>query len=106
MGRGLSPLQLRIMELAERNGGGFVYAYQVLADVYGFPLARRGRYGGIHFNRREIGSRYYSGTVAVSRAFTRLATRGLAERLIGGVRVQRGGTIRAGGLPYRKGGIG
>ena len=91
MGRGLSPLQLRIMELAERNGGGFVYAYQVLVDVYGFPLARMGRIGGVHFNRREIGRRYFSGTVAVSRAFTRLAERGLAERIIGGIVVHQDG---------------
>ena len=91
MGRGLSPLQKRIMELAERNGGGFVYAYQVLVEVYGFPMARAGRIGGIHFNLREVGRQYHSSTVAVSRAFTRLADRGLAERIMGGVIVHHDG---------------
>ena len=81
MGRGLSPLQKRIMELAGQNGT--VYIYQILVNYYGFPRARPGRPGWFHFNRREIGRRYFSGTVAVSRAFTRLADRGLVERGIG-----------------------
>ncbi|AOY59569.1 hypothetical protein [Desulfococcus multivorans] len=94
MGRGLSPLQQRILDLADQADSGTVYAFEVLVDVYGFPLARRGRFAGTHFNRREIGRRYFSGTVAVSRAFNRLANRGLAERIIGGIRVHQDGENR------------
>jgi len=68
MGRGLSPLQQRILGLADHDDSGVVYAFKILVDVYGFPMARMGRIGGVHFNRREIDRRYYSGTVAVSRA--------------------------------------
>lgn len=94
MGRGLSLLQQRILDLADQADSGTVYAFEVLVDVYGFPLARRGRVGGIHFDRRQIGRRYFSGTVAVSRAFNRIACRGLADRIIGGIRVHQDGENR------------
>lgn len=85
----LSELQQRILELAEQDDRGIVYAYQVLVDVYGFPLARMSaKVGGQHFDRKQIGRRYFSGTVAISKAFTRIARRGLAERIIGGIRIQ------------------
>ena len=84
MGRGLSPLQRRILKLAERTGT--LHIHQVLSALYGFPMARHGRPGALHFRPGAIGRRrYHSASVAVGRAFTRLANRGLVARVIGGI---------------------
>ena len=77
LGRGLSPLQQRILNLADQDDRGVIYAYEILVDVYEFPLVRAGRIGGLHFDRRQPGRRCFSGTVAISRFLTALPTLGL-----------------------------
>lgn len=77
MGRGLSPLQQRILNLADQEDSGIVYSYELLLEIHGLPLARAGHIGGIHFSRQGIGRRYFSGTVDVSRFLTDLLTVGL-----------------------------
>jgi hypothetical protein len=98
MGRGLSELQRTILRLALRNRDGsgkedpgiHVVHPEVLSEFYGFtvnptklpswlrytPVSPRSRCR--MFSPREIGDpRYNAAHVAVSRAFRRLADRGL-----------------------------
>jgi len=84
VGRGLSKLQKSILQLAYRNQGN-ILARDVLARVYRFPATagniRGKKVGALVFNRKVIGERrYQSASVAVARAFNRLAARGLAHR--------------------------
>ena len=79
MSRGLSELQLNILQLAYTNQGG-ILAKNVLVEVYGFPTVTDIR-SKMVFSRKDIGEkRYQSASVAVVKSFDRLAARGLAYR--------------------------
>ncbi len=87
MGKGLSELQKKILEMAYTNrtrGSGDVTNREVLIEVYGFrPLysPQEKRNGAIIFDRQAIGiNRYRSASVSVAKAFNRLAERDLARR--------------------------
>jgi hypothetical protein len=90
MGKGLSELQKSILKMAlrnrnKRNGTGDVRNREVLIKFYGFPFhspSINTTSGSPQiFRRTEIGiSRYQSASVAVVKAFNRLAKRGFAIR--------------------------
>jgi hypothetical protein len=114
MGRGLSPLQRRILQLAhdnreagrsKRRGTADVYAAEIYAEVYGFPTlpgadvrnpARQ------TFSREQIGAQeYHAAAASVSRALRRLADRGLLTRHDGagaGARLTKAGREEAAAL--------
>src|SRR5829696_2030416 len=84
MGRGLSPLQRTILEMAYENAGrrapqtDVLYA-EVLTEYFGWDNPS-GRWSNA-FSPKSIGENAYnSGKVSVSRAFTRLEQRGLIEK--------------------------
>jgi protein-disulfide isomerase-like protein with CxxC motif len=97
MGRGLSPLQKRILELAYKNrmdyndgkikhspGVDFtdLNYKDVMTDYYGFK--QNGAHYGQVFSMAEIGEkRYRAANVAISRAVTRLGKRGLVIPMCG-----------------------
>ena len=86
--KGLSRLQKFILDLA-REQQGKVLARDVLMKFYGFVPRRStiGLRGGcMVFNKSNIAG-YNAATVAVCKAFNRLARRGLVSRTIGGVRL-------------------
>lgn len=70
--------------MAYRNQG-HISARDVLAEVYGFPVTvnlRNVREGALIFDCEAIGiNRYQSASVAVCKAFNRLAHRSLADRI-------------------------
>ncbi|MFD5493375.1 winged-helix domain-containing protein [Streptomyces sp. NPDC127091] len=92
MGRGLSPLQRRILQLAHDNreagrskrGTADVYTAEVFAMVYGFPTLPGADVRDPSrqtFSREEIGTKAYdTAAAAVSRALRRLEERGLLTR--------------------------
>jgi hypothetical protein len=90
--KGLSSLQLCILELATKQDGE-VLARDVLIHVFGFKPFRRilmkwPRPGSLVFRRSDIGrARYNSATVSVCKSMNRLARRRLADRIPGGVRL-------------------
>jgi hypothetical protein len=84
MSRGLSELQKKILQLAYTNQGN-ILARDILAEVYGFPPTvtniKDKRPSAMVFSRKAIcEKRYQSASVAVAKAFNRLAARGLARR--------------------------
>ena len=81
MGRGLSPLQRRILTLAEEHDR--LLLARILVDCYGLT-ANNGwrdpdRAGEQHF-RVMNSRRYHAAYSAASRALRRLVTRGLLEQ--------------------------
>lgn len=93
MGRGLSPLQRRILQLAHHNreagrskrrSTADVYAAEIYAEVYGFPaLPGADPRNPAHqtFSKEQIGAQeYHAAAASVSRALRRLAERGLLTR--------------------------
>ncbi len=89
MGKGLSELQKKILEMAYKNrnrgsGSGDVTNREVLIGYYGFKPScspQEKRNGAIIFDRQAIGINLYrSASVSVAKAFNRLADKGLAQR--------------------------
>jgi len=82
MAKGLSELQRFILCEALKSGGSMTNQ-RLLIIYYGFEPAER--YQGpytINFDVRQIGkARYNAASVAVVKAFNRLAARGLARRV-------------------------
>ncbi|MEU3176597.1 hypothetical protein [Streptomyces sp. NPDC007000] len=109
MGRGLSPLQRRILQLAHDNrtagrskrGTPDVYAAEIYAEVYGFqplPGADVRNPARQTFSREQIGAQeYHAAAAAVSRALRRLADRGLLTRH-GGAGAGAGARLTEAGL--------
>ena len=91
---GLSRLQKFILSLA-RKQGGTVLARDVLIQFYGFTPYRHPstvRTGGLVFDKAKIGfRRYNAASVATCKAFNRLVERGMAKRILSGIRVGPGG---------------
>ena len=86
--KGLGRLQKFILDLA-RERGGKVLARDVLMAYYGFIPKRSpiGIRGGCMVFAKSRTAGYNGATVAVCKAFNRLARRGLVRRIIGGVRL-------------------
>ena len=79
MGRGLSELQKKILQMAYTKQDN-ILAKNVLVEVYGFPTVTDIR-SELVFSRKAIGEkRYQSASVSVAKAFNRLAARGLVRR--------------------------
>jgi hypothetical protein len=91
--KGLGKLQRSILALAEKQDDE-VFARDVLIHVFGFRPFRTifmqwPRPGSLVFRKDDIGrARYNARTVAVCKSFNRLARRGLAERIPGGIRLK------------------
>ena len=93
MGRGLSPLQNKILDLACARAPGKLYLYEILWHVYGFseqatvPKARtydNKVVSGHRFSEADIGTKtYHAAYSAASRAVRRLEDRGLVKRVWG-----------------------
>jgi hypothetical protein len=82
MARGLSKLQKFILCEGYKTPGGMTNRRMLIA-YYGFEPARKYQKSlNIYFDVGQIGkARYNSASVAVVKAFNRLAARGLAERV-------------------------
>ena len=82
MAKGLSKLQQFILREGYKTPGGMTNRRMLIA-YYGFaPAEKYQKSGKIYFDVRQIGkARYNAASVAVVKAFNRLAARGLAERV-------------------------
>jgi hypothetical protein len=82
MARGLSKLQKFILRDGYKMPGGMTNR-RILIAYYGFqPAEKHQQSCKIFFDVRKIGkARYNAASVAVVKAFNRLAARGLAERV-------------------------
>jgi len=90
--KGLSEMQRFILQEAYHNE--IVTNAVILIKWYGFKPSYS--YRAIKFNRQRIGmKRYLSASVAVSRSLTRLETRGLLKRTVGGYELTENGTMLA-----------
>jgi hypothetical protein len=128
MGRGLSELQKTILRIAWRNreaerrhdgsGGGDVVYAEVLAEHYGWHPSRcrlqapsyekedeeRRTFGSQHFAKEIIGERVYNAAhAALTRAMTRLATRGLVTLVYGVNSRWSGANLTADGVRLARG---
>lgn len=90
MGRGLSKLQRKVLQIAYENRKG-CFVRDVLTEVYKFPPKgniQDAKPEALIFERKEIGLRkYQAASVAVAKSFNRLASRGLVHREYSGVRL-------------------
>ena len=119
MARGLSPLQRTILQLAwqqhfQRKGSSDIYAQDLYALHYGWPITY-GRWWtpedpdkrilgqAYHFSPAHIGERTYrTVTAAVSRSFHRLARRGYLTRSSHGWSLTPAGIAVAARLPVQQ----
>jgi hypothetical protein len=126
MGRGLSELQKTILRraLSNRNAegrqagawGADVYRAEILADYWGWKMHayppfyqqersgwQRRAHASQRFSRRRIGAaRYDAAQAAVTRAFQRLADRGLVELRCGAFAQWSGASLTEIGVNFAR----